>query len=242
MANYTMTMVLENVSMMNFFGLVLNGSSIYPSDTTMTVAAGSTLACAPDYGSVYLNGANLGRSHTHTINSNITVTCATDYNVYIVTEESDDSGGSGGGHKALIDGNAYSISGGKAMVNGEVYDISYGKAMIGGEVYEIAFGPSEIQVTITGKGNAFSAYITINGTKYVPNYDTTTVTIPADTTINLYIRAEGAYSRTVTVNGEIVHTEKGGLNYDYKPNGSIVTIKFNATTTNYDITIEITEQ
>ena len=146
-------------------------------------------------------------------------------------------------HKTMIDGKAYEVSGGKTMVDGKVYSIANGKTMAGGKAYEIAFGPGEIQVTITGKGNAVSAYITINGTKYVPNYDTTTVTIPAGTTINLYIRAMGgAYSRTVTVNGEIVHTEKGGLNYDYKPNGSIVTIKFAAGTTNYDITIEITEQ
>lgn len=146
-------------------------------------------------------------------------------------------------HKAMIDGKAYEIGGGKAMADGKVYSIANGKTMVGGKAYEIAFGPSEIQVTITGKGYDGFSYITINGTKYVPNYNTTTVIIPAGTTINLYIRSMGGvYSRTVTVNGEIVHTEKGGLNYDYKPNGSIVTIKFAAGTTNYDITIEITEQ
>ena len=145
-------------------------------------------------------------------------------------------------HKAMIGGKAYEVSGGKTMVGGKVYSIANGKTMVDGKAYEVAFGPSEIQVTITGKGNASFSYITINGTKYVPNYDTTTVIIPVGTTINLYMRSIGAYTRTVTVNGEIVHTEKGGLNYDYKPNGSIVTINFAAGTTNFDITIKITEQ
>lgn len=215
MANYTMTMVLKNASLMMSYGLTLNDGILIPSNTTVEVGAGSTLACAPDYGSVYLNGANLGRSHTHTINSNITVTCAQDGNVYIVTEESS-GGGTGGGHKALINGNAYSISGGKAMVGGTVYDISGGKTMVGGTVREIAFAGGTAIVTITGSGYTL-ATLKINGTTY---RQAATLELPVGTVIECNIKGTSTF---LELNGSVVATASGNTTttYEYIVKGNV---------------------
>ncbi len=226
MANYTMTMVLENPSLTSVYGLELNGSPFYPGNSTREVGAGSTLKAEPiGGGTVYLNGTDMGRSYTHTINSNITVTCANDYSVYIVTEESDDSGGSGGGHKALIDGNAYSISGGKAMVDGAVYDISCGKAMIGGEVYEIAFGPGSFTVNITGTGNATYCYVTINGTKY---NRANTLECEGGTELTAYVSSALSSAKLksfIYFNGEqVAGGSYSGGTYTFAPEAAVVNI------------------
>lgn len=131
MADYTLKIVAENLSLMTWYGMTLNGNAIYASNVTQPVEDGDILQIAPDYGSVYLNGTLVGKTYTHTIHSDVTVTCSTDYNAYIVAEES-------GGHKAMINGVVYEITGGTTMVDGTAADVSGGSVMVDGTVYEIS--------------------------------------------------------------------------------------------------------
>ena len=245
MANYTLTIVLENASLMTAYGMMLNGAVFIPGNTTQEVGAGSTLAFSPDYGNVYLNGTDMGDSYTYTINSDVTVTCSNDYNVYIVAEESSESGGSGGGHKALIDGTAYGISGGRSMAGGTVYDIAKGKAMVNGTVYEITFAGMDDDnciVTITGTGAVGSTYVQIDNTVYT---EAGMVEVPVGTTINCNAHNPngGTIGRNIIyVNGTIVATKAGLLAYNYTVSGN-VTIELKHNSAKYNgSSIYITEE
>ena len=144
---YTVKVVYEGNSAQ--FYVYANNISCDESKT-LTVEPDSPLRAQALSGYVYLDGvavSNWGQQYSGTITSNITITCASDYNIYIVTE-----GSSGGGHKALIYGTAYGITGGRAMVGGAVYDIEKGKTMVSGTVWEIAFAGGTAIVTITGSG------------------------------------------------------------------------------------------
>lgn len=84
--------------------------------------------------------------------------------------------------KTMIGGTAYDVKPGSVMVGGTVYTIKEGKTMVDGTAYSIKFS-SDVVVTITGKGSAKRAYVTINGTQYTSE---ATIAVPAGTEIYCY--------------------------------------------------------
>lgn len=214
--SYTVKIVYEGIN--SQFWTFVNGVS-YEQSTTLTVDSGSTIKVSAMSGSVYLDGSKVADTCAHyesTITSNVTITCSSDYNIYIVTEEASGDGsggsdGSGGGHKALIGGTAYEISGGKAMVGGTVYDIANGKTLVDGTAYEIAFG-TPVTVSITKNQNIYGQkglqYIEIAGVQY---NDLVTLVVDSSESVFLqtYCMVEAYDDSTyISVNG--VKVAQGG--------------------------------
>jgi hypothetical protein len=144
--------------------------------------------------------------------------------VYIVTEENS-GGGTGGGHKALIDGTAYGIAGGRAMVGGTAYDIANGKVLVDGTAFEIAFGPGSFTVNITSNGNSSYCHVTINGTKY---YTKQTIECEGGTEITAYVFSALSSAKLksyIYLNGaQVAGGSYSGGTYTFVPEGSVVNI------------------
>ena len=146
-------------------------------------------------------------------------------------------------HKTLIDGTAYEISGGRTLVDGTTYSIDKGKTLVDGTAYEVGFEPAIMySITTASSGSASGsldrAYIyffhpetgdtvyinsACNGFVGELNSGTTfdalnsSFELPAGTVITCYVNTKGSLmSTTITVNGTVVASVKGGgTTYDY---------------------------
>lgn len=205
--SYTITFKIANASMLSYNTIVLNGNAIYPSNgQTGAVEADSILKITSKYGSIFLNGANAGKEYSLNVSSDVEVELKTDYNVYIITDETSEGGtnASGGGHKTLIDGAACEITGGRTMVNGTVYDIIEGKVLVDGTVCDIPMGGS-VTVAITKSQNIYGErgkqYIEIGGVQY-----NDLVTLTVDSSESMFLQTYSMVSlyndsTYVSVNG-----------------------------------------
>lgn len=106
-------------------------------------------------------------------------------------------------HKTLVGGTAYEIGGGKTLVDGTAYSIKNGKTLVGGTAYDVSFDDGMRTITFTQAFDG-SAYITINGTKYVCMGGTREIVVPLGTEIALTLIAMSNCSAIIEVNGTVV--------------------------------------
>ena len=104
-------------------------------------------------------------------------------------------------HKTLVGGTAYEITGGKTLVDGTAYSIKSGKTLVGGTVYEVGFAEMAT-VTITGSGDSYLSYVTIDGKNYTSE---TTLSVPVGTIVYCHVGDEGKDgSPYVSLNGAYI--------------------------------------
>lgn len=170
-------------------------------------------------------------------------------------------------HKTLIGGTAYKVSGGKTLVNGTAYKISNGKTLVNGTARSITFASSNAQISIVvNPVLAMSGLlkvcgtVTINGTQYSGNSQSTTLTVAkgtvitcgygatatkaSTTSVTAYVRVNGAIAaQTVSAATGSNNINNGTYDYVVKGNATIeITGEVVDSDRGYAANVIITEQ
>lgn len=111
--------------------------------------------------------------------------------------------GENSGGRTVSGGTVYSMQEGRTVSGGTVYAAKEGRTIAGGTVYSIVMVEKTYTVTITGRGQISSCYVTIDGNKYTSAAEITG--LPEGTVIGCSTQCGNtAYIVYIYLNGEAV--------------------------------------